>query len=411
MTKEKIFTPYQIFYIGLAAISQFLVVLDFMVLSPLGAQLMPALHITPAQFGMVVSAYALSAGASGLLAAGFADRFDRKHLLLFFYGGFTIGTLLCGLAPSYWFLLMARVITGIFGGVVGSIGFAIITDLFEPHVRGRVMGFVQMSFATAQVLGLPAGLYLANHWGWHAPFLAIVLLAIPVWVATFWKMQPVRAHLSLQKNRSPFGHLWHTASQPFYVKAFLATTLLATGGFMLMPFGAAFGVNNLGLKMEDLPKIYLVTGIFSMLAGPLVGRLVDRFGTFPVFVAGSLWTISVVLYYTNMEGLTPVWLLTLVSCLMFVGVTSRMVSSSTLTASVPSPAERGAFMGINAAVMQISGGISTAFAGMIIHQKENGQLEHYPVLGLVVSASMVICALLMYGIWQDVEMRKKMAKI
>ncbi len=406
MTKEKLFTPYQTFYIALAAVSQFLVVLDFMVLSPLGAQLIPALHITPAQFGMVVSAYALSAGAAGLLAAGFADRFDRKNLLLFFYGGFILGTFLCGIAPDYRFLLAARVVTGIFGGVVGSVGFAVITDLFEPQLRGRVMGYVQMSFAAAQVLGLPVGLYLANIWDWHAPFLAIVALAIPVWAATFWKMRPVRDHLALQKDRSAFVHLWHTASQPFYLRAFLATSLLATGGFMLMPFGAAFGVNNLGLKMEDLPKIYLYTGLFSMLAGPLAGKLVDRFGTLKVFFGGSLWTIAVVLYYTNMDGITPVWMLTVVSCLMFVGVTARMVSSSTLTANVPSPAERGAFMGINASVMQISGGIATGVAGLIIHQTESGRLENYPLLGMVVSGSMVVCAVLIYGILRAVEARK-----
>src|SRR6201991_3379221 len=154
------FTPYQKFVAGLLAFLQFAVILDFMIISPLGALIMPALDITPRQFGLVVSAYAFSAGASGLLTAGFADRFDRKRLLLFFYVGFMAGTLWCGLAQSYEMLLAARVVTGLFGGVIGSIVLAIVTDLFAPELRGRVMGIVQTAFAASQVLGIPAGLFL-----------------------------------------------------------------------------------------------------------------------------------------------------------------------------------------------------------------------------------------------------------
>jgi len=154
-TTEKIFTSYQVFVIAILSLLQFTVILDFMVLQPLGVILMDKLHVTPSQFGLVVSVYAFSAGGAGLLTAGFADKFDRKKLLIFFYTGFILGTVLCAIAPSFPLLLGARIITGIFGGVIGSVSFAIITDLFKIELRGRVMGFVQMSFAAAQVLGLP----------------------------------------------------------------------------------------------------------------------------------------------------------------------------------------------------------------------------------------------------------------
>src|SRR5579871_6792325 len=167
------FSRYQKFAIFVLALTQFTVILDFMVMSPLGDMLMKSLDIKPHHFGLAVSAYAFSAGISGLLTAGFADKFDRKKLLMFFYTGFTAGTLFCGLAPTYELLLAARIVTGVFGGVIGSISMAIITDLFPLNMRGRVMGVVQTSFAASQVLGLPLGLYLANHWGWHAPFLMI----------------------------------------------------------------------------------------------------------------------------------------------------------------------------------------------------------------------------------------------
>lgn len=148
------FTGYQKVIAGLLAFLQFAVILDFMVMAPLGAVIMPALKIEPARFGMIVSAYAFSAGLSGLLAAGFADRFDRKKFLLFFYVGFLAGTLWCGLAQSFASLLAARIVTGVFGGVIGSVVLAIATDLFAPQLRGRVMAVIQTAFSASQVLGI-----------------------------------------------------------------------------------------------------------------------------------------------------------------------------------------------------------------------------------------------------------------
>src|SRR5687768_5632222 len=174
---EKKFTRYHALVIILLALTQFTVVLDFMVMSPLGDMLMKSMSLTTSQFGFAVSAYAFSAGISGLLTAGFADRYDRKKLLLFFYTGFIAGTLLCGLANTYPLLLVARIITGLFGGVIGSISMAIITDLFPLEQRGRTMGFIQMGFGASQVLGIPVSLYLANHWGWQSPFLMVVGIA------------------------------------------------------------------------------------------------------------------------------------------------------------------------------------------------------------------------------------------
>src|SRR5690606_2909546 len=178
-TKQSVaFTSYEKLVIFILAISQFTVILDFMVMSPLGDLLIKSMNMDASAFGIVVSAYAFSAGASGMLTAGFADKYDRKKLLLFFYTGFIIGTVFCGLANSFYALVAARIITGLFGGVIGSISMAIITDLFALEQRGRVMGFVQMGFGASQVLGIPIGLYIANRMGWEAPFLFIAGFAV-----------------------------------------------------------------------------------------------------------------------------------------------------------------------------------------------------------------------------------------
>ncbi len=394
-TADTTFTRYQIFIIAILAILQFTLILDFMVLSPLGAILMKELSLQPKQFGLVVSAYAFSAGASGLLAAGFADRFDRKKLLLFFYVGFIFGTTLCAVADSYEFLLIARIVTGIFGGVIGSISFAIISDLFKLEMRGRVMGFVQMAFSASQILGLPIGLYLANAFGWHSPFWMIVGFSIIVGIAIVVYMQPVTEHLKVQNDRNPFEHLWKTLSKPDYFKAFLATILLATGGFMLMPFGSAFSINNLKIDINDLPMLYLVTGVFSIAFGPLSGRLSDSLGKYKVFFVGTIITIIMVLIYTNL-GQTPLWLVIILNVLMFAGITARMISASSLMTAVPQMQDRGAFMSINSSIQQISGGVAAALAGVIVSQGSDGKMQNYPILGLVVVASMVIALVMLY---------------
>ena len=388
------FSRYQAFVIAVLAFLQFTIVLDFMVLSPLSAILLDELSITTSQFGLVVSAYAFSAGASGLLAAGFADKFDRKKLLLFFYTGFIIGTLLCGIAPNYEFLLMARIVTGLFGGVIGSIIYAIITDLFDFSSRGRVMGFVQMAFATSQILGMPFGIYLANKYGWHSPFILIVILSVVVIGLLVIYLKPINEHLALQVKQNAFKKMATTISNRTYLKGFMATTLLATGGFMLMPFGAAFSVNNLGISLESLPLVYMITGVFSMMSGPIAGKISDSVGKYKVFLFGSSLAIIVILIYCNL-GITPITWVIVLSVVMFIGITSRMVASQALMTAVPEPADRGTFMGINSSVMQIAGGIASAIAGLIVVQTENGQLENYPLLGYVVSGSIVITMIMM----------------
>jgi predicted MFS family arabinose efflux permease len=400
------FTGYQKFIVAVLAVLQFTVVLDFMVLSPLGAILLKELSISTAQFGLVVSAYAFSAGAAGLLAAGFADKFDRKKLLLFFYIGFVFGTFLCGIAPDYNFLLMARIVTGIFGGVIGSISFAIITDIFPLEMRGRVMGFVQMAFGLSQVLGIPIGLYLANVFGWHAPFLMIVGLSLIIGVVLMLYVKPINEHLKIQKKGNAFQHLSSIFAKPEYLRGFAATTLLATGGFMLMPFGSAYGVHNLGISLTQLPLLYMVTGVCMLVFSPVIGKLSDKIGKYQMFIFGSVVTCIMTLIYCNL-GVTPLWVIMILNILLFVGITGRMISASALMTAVPEPQDRGAFMGVNSSVQQIAGGVAALIAGQIVKETSTGFLLNYPTLGNVVVFAAVVTVFLMYSIHKYVA--KKLA--
>jgi predicted MFS family arabinose efflux permease len=396
------FTPYQKFVIAILAFINFTVILDFIMLSPLGAMLMPALHISTAQFGSVVSAYAFAAGASGLLSAGLADRFDRKKFMMFFYAGFVLGTVLCGIADTYEFLMFARIVTGLFGGVIGSVGFAIITDLFPYEMRGRVMGFVQTAFAASQVLGIPVGIYFANQWNWHAPFLMTAAISLIVGAVMLFKLKPINAHLEKKPDRSAVHHLLTTVSTPRYLQAFSTTALLSVGGFMLMPFGSAYAVNNLKIGIEQLPLIYLITGFCAIFTGPLVGRLADRFGKFRIYMFGSVLSIVMVLIYTRL-GPTPLWGLIAVMAVMFVGISSRMIPSQALMSAIPEPLSRGSFMAVSSSIQQLAGGLASVTAGHIVSADDSGVLQNFPMLGNVVVGASLITLVQMYYIARLVQ--------
>lgn len=396
------FTPYQRFATGVLTLLQFAVILDFMIMSPLGALIMPALDMTAQQFGLVVSAYAFSAGAAGLLTAGFADRFDRKKLLLFFYTGFLLGTLWCGMATSFESLLAARVVTGLFGGVIGSIVLAIAADLFEPALRGRVMGLLQGGFAASQVLGLPFGLFLATRWDWHAPFIALAAFGAVGGLLIAWRLQPVDGHLAVKSQRSAFGHLLHTVAHGRHLQAFTITALLTTGGFMLMPFASAFSVHNVGIDLAHLPIVYLVTGISTLFVAPLVGRLADRLGPLPVFYAGSLVTIVMVSVYTRL-GTSPLIVLIVVNVILFAGIFSRMVPWQVIVAGIPAPEQRGAFNAINAALQQLAGGLAALVSGHIVQIQPDGRLAHFPWVGNVLIGTTLVVGVLIWRLQRDVK--------
>lgn len=388
-------TQYQKFVVAVLAFLQFTVILDFMIMSPMGAILMPALSMTPSQFGLVVSIYALSAGASGLLAAGFADRFDRKKLLMFFYIGFVIGTLLCGLATNYIFLLFARMITGLFGGVLSSVVLAIVTDLFSFEKRGQVMGYIQTAFAGSQVLGIPAGLYFSTKWGWHAPFFMIVIVSVIVGIFIQLYLQPINAHLKIKSDKNPFHHFKATLINRKYLLAFSATALLSLGGFMLMPFGSDFTVHNMGIDLDHLPMLYLITGLATMFVGPIIGRLSDAIGKFPTFIFGSILSIVMVFIYTHL-GVTTLYVAVAVNSLLFIGIFSRIIPTQALTSAIPATTDRGAFMAVSSSLQQISGGVAAAFAGMIVARADDGKILHFDTLGFILIGTTLFTIFIMY---------------
>jgi predicted MFS family arabinose efflux permease len=399
-------TRYQWLTVAILALTQFTVVLDFMVMSPLGDLLMKDFKVKPDQFGIVVSSYALAAGISGFLTAGFADRFDRKRLLVFFYSGFILGTLFCGMAESYNQLVWARILTGLFGGVMSSISMAIVADIFSLEQRGRVMGFMQMGFGLSQIVGIPLSLFIADMYHWQTPFYLIVGLSVGMLLAILLALKPINAHLALKRENSAFKHLLATIKNRNYRIGFMATAFMSLGGYFMMPWGSAFAVNNVGISQKELPLLFMIVGISTFMIMPLIGWIADKVNKFQLFMLASLVMIGSVLVYVHL-GETTLFVLIVVNIFMMGGIMARMVPSQALTTSVPEAKDRGAFMSINSSLQQMAGGVAAMIGGKIVWQySPSAPLMNFDLLGYVVVGVILINIYLTYRVYNYVKSKK-----
>ncbi|WP_395065001.1 MFS transporter [Flavobacterium sp.] len=394
------FTSYQKLIIFVLAILQFTVVLDFTIISPIGDILIKTLNITTKQFGFAVSSYAFSAAASGIIAAGFMDKFDRKKALIFFYTGFIIGTLFCALSNTYISLLIARIFTGFFGGVISSIVLTIISDLFMPYQRGRAMSFVQMAFAGSQILGIPFGLFIANKLGWHYTFFLIVILALIVVLIIIFKLKSINEHLKIVSDKKPLLHLWHTVKNKKYQVGFLGITFLSIGGYMIMPFMTIYLVNNIHIASSNLPIIFMITGLSSLVMMPIVGKLSDKYSKLKIFLFGTFTSIIMIAIYTNLP-IVPLWSVVVINVIMFASIMSRMVPFQALNSMMPNKEDRGAYMSISSSLQQIAGGLGTVISGFIIIQKsKTSPIENFYVLGYLAIAIAILCAYFVFRVYK-----------
>ena len=363
---------------------QFCHILDFVILMPLAPQLMRSLHVSPSEFGLLVSAYTFSAAISGLVAAAYMDRFDRKRSLLFLLAGFGLGTLLCGLVDSYWLLMAARVATGAFGGVLAGVVFAIVGDQIRPERRGTAMGVIMGAFSAASVLGLPFGLSLAERFDWEAPFLVLAAVTAVVFVFGLVALPPMRGHLAHRTDEARvFRELWEVARHPDHVRAFLLTIAVMFSAFTVVPFLAPYLTANAGMPEGKLDVMYLAGGLATLVTGPLVfGPAADRFGHARVFMITAVLSLIPIAAVTNLPRVElPVILA--VTTLMMVMASGRMISVTALVTGVVEPRRRGSFMSLNSSIQQGAAGAASFVAGLMIGGGEGRPLTGYSRVGLV----------------------------
>lgn len=364
----------------LAAIN-FTHIVDFMIMMPLGPQLMRLFSISPQQFSALVSTYTFSAGASSFIGAFVLDRFDRKKTLLITYAGFVVGTFACAMAPSYEFLLSARIITGAFGGILSALILSIVGDVIPEFRRAAAVGIVMSAFSAASIVGVPLGLFIAAHFSWHAPFIFLGSLSILIFGLVLFSMPGLRSHMNEDvPHPSPVTVLTSVARNGNQISALWFTVTLVLGHFTIIPFLSPYMVSNVGFSESDLTYIYLLGGIVTVFTSPMIGRLADRIGKAKVFTIFALLTLIPVFAITNMSR-TALPLALFATTIFFVTSSGRWVPATTMITSAVTPHNRGSFMSINSSVQQISAGIAASIAGTIISENGAGELVNYQYVG------------------------------
>jgi predicted MFS family arabinose efflux permease len=361
---------------------QFTHILDFMIMMPLGPQFTALFGISNAEFGLLVSAYTLSAGVSGLMAATYIDRFSRKQLLLTLYPLFGLATLACGLAPDYASLMVARVAAGLFGGVLSALAQTVVADVVPFERRGRAMSVVMTSFSVATVAGVPLGLFLATQFNWHAPFFTIALLVGLLSLGAWQTMPRLDAHLHHPDRTSVWRGIGQVLSEANHLKAFGVSGLMMFAAFTVIPYITIYLQSNAGMLTEEVPWIYLCGGTATLLSARYFGRLTDRLGKVLVFQRLALAMVVPLMATTLSQGL-PLWGLLLVSTVFFTVMSGRMIPGMAMISSAAQPRLRGTFMTLNAAVHSASMGLGALVGGMIIGRDDQGQITHYWMAGLL----------------------------
>ena len=369
---------------------QFTHIMDFMVMMPLGPQFMRVLSLTPQQFGWLVSIYTFSASLCGFIAALYIDRYDRKHALLFLYAGLAVATLLCALAPSFGALLAARALAGAFGGILSATIFSIIGDVIPEHRRATATGTVMMAFSVAAILGVPTGLYLANHFDWRAPFLLLSGIGT-IFLGIAWRVLPaLRSHLDHHHTHGPMQQLHVIFSEPRHLNAFALIATLMFAGFSIIPYISPYLVANAGLPEADLPILYFFGGLVTLMSSRSIGRLADHWGKREVFITVASLSIIPILVITHVRHVS---LLSAVVIMVFfmVLVSGRLVPAIALITSSVEPRLRGSFMNFNSSIQQLSAGLAAASAGAIIDKTPDGTLAHYDRVGLLATVCTLVC--------------------
>lgn len=379
MSKEKILL------LILAAI-QFTHIVDFMIIMPLGPQLMRLFEITPKQFAVLVSSYTFSAGVIGFLFAFIADRFDRKTILLIAYIGFTIGTISCGFSETFHILLLARILTGAFGGVMNALVYSIVADSFPFQSRGKAMGVVMSAFSFASALGVPFALFIAGKFNWQFPFYFLGAAGVII-IFGIQRFIPEQKISIAEKSEGEkiYAFLGKIATNPNLRLALFFMFLLVMGQFIVIPFISPYLVSNMEISEINLTYVYLFGGLSTMYTSPFIGRLSDRFGKPKLFTIMAVISVIPLFLVTNL-GKTPLALVLTISTLFFIFVSGRMVPAMTIITSSVSPTQRGGFMSLNSSVQQFSASLAAYSGGLIIYSDASGKIFNYSWVGYVAIA-------------------------
>jgi predicted MFS family arabinose efflux permease len=375
---------------------QFVNILDFMMVMPLGPDFAPHLGIPLSQIGAVGGIYGAAAALSGVAGAFFLERFDRRSALSVAMLGLVVATVAGGFAQGLFSLLAARALAGLFGGPATSLAYAIVADTVPPERRGKAVGAMMGAFAASSVLGVPAGLELARLGGWRLPFFCVGAMGLAIALGAGWLLPSLRGHLAAGTPGLSLRSLKALLSKPVVWFSYSLTGVVMGSSFMLIPNLSPYLQSNLNYPRAKLGLLYMFGGAVSFLASRLVGMWVDRLGPFLTGTAGALLLVVVVVVGFGF----PQPLLELPVMAVFIAfmlaMAFRNVSYNTLTSLVPAPAERARFMSIQSAVQHGASALGAFTGSRLLRELPDRRLSGMPRVAMTVAALTLLIPFLMY---------------
>ncbi len=385
----------------------FIVIVDFMMVMPLGPDFARALGIPENHIGLIGGSYTLSASITGILIAFFTDRFDRKRAIIFFFTGLIIATALAAFSWNTPSMMVARIIAGMFGGPLQALGVALISDIIPPERRGAAMGKFAGSFAAASVIGVPFGLELATLFSWKAPFLGLSILGIAV---LYFAKKHLPEHSNviqrLPVKESSKVFLKHLKN-PVALSAYAFMGLMVFTAFSIIPNISAHIQLNKGFPRSDLGLLYFCGGFVSFFSMRAIGKLADKKGaTLTCTIGTALFIFAMLFGFVFYDNNIPV---IAIFVIFMMGTTARYVSGQTLSSKVPEPEERGAYNSIQYSLISLFQTIGAFTSSQILSTTDDGKLAGVPTIAIISIVISLFIPVLFYITEKSVKNKLKQA--
>ena len=383
--------------IWLVVAVQFIHMVDFVMVMPLGPDFARTINMDASAIGMVGGVFTLAAAIAALAVYRFLDRFNRKRALIVTVLALAFTTALTGLAWDYYSLLVFRTLAGLAAGPVTALALATLTDGVAVERRGRAFGLVVAAFSASAVVGVPLGLELARVFSWPAAFLAVGVGALLLAICIYRYMPDLgagstRPALSLKQVANSRRH--QLGLGVMFVAVFSI--------FLLIPQLSGYWQFNRGFPREYLSLLYMAGGVTAFLMSSVAGKLVDSKGAmFPmVLFASGLIALTFVSFTLALA--IPV----VVIFVLYMGfAAARSVPSQMLSSMVPQPHQRAGYMALQSATQSLGAGVGSVLSSMMVYELPDHSLVNVPF----VSVLSICCLFLLIWLCSRLQMELQRA--
>ncbi|MED0903253.1 MFS transporter [Bacillus nitratireducens] len=344
----------------------FMIGTDTFLISPLLPILQQVYHVSTELSGWMVSSYALGYAGFALIAGPISDGLNRKKVMVLGMSFFALSTFLCGMAPSFLWMLTFRFLAGVSAAFVSPQVWASIPLLIKKKQIVKAIGIATAGLSISQILGLPIGAYLATiHY--TTPFFVIgilsALLVVLIYV-TLPEIQPVQIGGNEKNILKRYKQLLRDSKVSL---SYFAYFVFQTGNFAAFSFFGVWLSSQFGLQVHEVGTAMLVLGLGNLTGNIFGPRIVNKIGYSISFYGGIVFTAVLYVILPHLKNIIFVelffFVLFFVTGILFVLMMGRLQNMSSIA--------RGTGAALANASMYIGQMIGAAIAGMLFAASHN----------------------------------------